>query len=49
MTGVSLTTFTMLHVLISLIGIVTGLIAVLGWLKSDPSEFRRRSFWLPRY
>lgn len=38
MTGVSLTTFTMLHVLISLIGIVAGLIAVLGWLKSDPSR-----------
>jgi hypothetical protein len=38
MTGVSLTTFTMLHVLISLIGIVTGLIAVIGWLKSDPSR-----------
>ena len=34
----SLTTFTLLHVLISLIGIVVGLIAMTGWLKSDPSR-----------
>jgi hypothetical protein len=34
----SLTTFTLLHVLISLIGIVAGLIAMIGWLKSDPSR-----------
>jgi hypothetical protein len=36
--GMSLTTFTLLHVLISLIGIVAGLIAMTGWLKSDPSR-----------
>jgi hypothetical protein len=36
--GLSLTTFTLLHVLISLIGIVAGLIAMIGWLKSDPSR-----------
>ena len=38
MMGMSLTTFTLLHVLISLIGIVVGLIAMTGWLKSDPSR-----------
>jgi uncharacterized membrane protein len=38
MLGMSLTTFTLLHVLISLIGIVVGLIAMTGWLKSDPSR-----------
>ena len=38
MMGVSLTTFTLLHVLISLIGIIAGLIAMFGWLKSDPSR-----------
>jgi hypothetical protein len=38
MTGMSLTIFTLLHVLISLIGIVAGLIATSGWLKSDPSR-----------
>jgi uncharacterized membrane protein len=38
MLGISLATFTILHVLISLIGIVAGLIAMIGWLKSDPSR-----------
>jgi uncharacterized membrane protein len=38
MLGMSLTTFTLLHVLISLIGVVAGLIAMIGWLKSDPSR-----------
>jgi hypothetical protein len=38
MLGMSLTTFTLLHVLISLIGIVAGLIAMIGWLKSEPSR-----------
>ncbi|WP_335341040.1 hypothetical protein [Rhodoplanes sp. Z2-YC6860] len=36
--GIGLATFTDLHVLISLIGIVAGLIAMIGWLKSDPSR-----------
>jgi hypothetical protein len=36
MMGVGRATFTLLHVLISLVGIVAGLIAMLGWLKSDP-------------
>jgi hypothetical protein len=36
MLGMSQTTFTLLHVLISLIGIVAGSIAMIGWLKSDP-------------
>jgi hypothetical protein len=38
MLGMSLATFTILHVLTSLIGIVAGLIAMIGWLKSDPSR-----------
>ncbi|WP_092028787.1 hypothetical protein [Bradyrhizobium sp. OK095] len=38
MMGMSLVIFTLLHVLISLIGIVAGLIAAIGWLKSDPSR-----------
>ena len=38
MLGMSLTTFTLLHVFISLIGIIAGLIAVIGWLQSDPSR-----------
>ncbi|AMN44730.1 hypothetical protein RHPLAN_63210 [Rhodoplanes sp. Z2-YC6860] len=38
MMGIGLATFTDLHVLISLIGIVAGLIAMIGWLKSDPSR-----------
>lgn len=38
MTGISLTAFTLLHVIVSVIGIVAGLIAVSGWLKSDPSR-----------
>lgn len=38
MMGMSLATFTVLHVIISLIGIVAGLIAMSGWLKSDPSR-----------
>jgi hypothetical protein len=35
MLGMSLATFTSLHVVISLIGIVFGIIAMIGWLKSD--------------
>jgi hypothetical protein len=38
MMGMSLTTFTILHVLISLIGIVAGPVAMIGWLNSDPSR-----------
>lgn len=38
MMGLSLATFTLLHVLISLIGIAAGLIAAFGWLKSDLSR-----------
>ena len=38
MMGMSLATFTLLHVLISLIGIVAGLMAAVGWLRSDPSR-----------
>jgi hypothetical protein len=33
-----LAAFTLLHVIISLIGIVSGLVAVAGWLKSDPTR-----------
>jgi hypothetical protein len=36
--GMSVATFTLLHVLISLVGIVAGLVAMIGWLKSDPSR-----------
>lgn len=36
MMGMGLATFTLLHVLISLVGIVAGLIAMIGWLRSDP-------------
>ncbi len=36
--AMSVTTFTLLHVLISLVGIVAGLLAMIGWLKSDPSR-----------
>jgi Flp pilus assembly pilin Flp len=36
--GMSLATFTLLHVLISLIGIVAGLVAMTRWLKSDWSK-----------
>jgi hypothetical protein len=35
MLGMSLNAFTLLHVLISLVGIAAGFIAVTGWLKSD--------------
>jgi hypothetical protein len=38
MTGITLSAFTLLHVLISLIGIIAGLIALTGWLNSDPSR-----------
>jgi hypothetical protein len=38
MMGMSLATFTLLHVLISLIGIFAGLIAMTRWLKSDRSQ-----------
>jgi hypothetical protein len=38
MTGMSLSAFTLLHVMISLIGIIAGLIALSGWLKADPSR-----------
>jgi hypothetical protein len=34
----SVATFTLLHVLISLGGIVAGLVAMIEWLKSDPSR-----------
>src|SRR5260370_29521964 len=44
MLGMSLSTFTLLHVLISLIGIVAGLIAMVGWLKSDPSRISTAIF-----
>jgi hypothetical protein len=37
MFGLSLSTFTLMHVLISLIGIAAGFMAMAGWLKSDPS------------
>jgi hypothetical protein len=36
--GMSLATFTLAHVSISLIGIGAGLIAMIGWLRSDPSR-----------
>jgi hypothetical protein len=44
MLGMSLSTFTLLHVLISLIGIAAGLIAMIGWLKSDPSRTATATF-----
>ena len=44
MTGFSLSAFTLLHVLISLIGIIAGLIALTGWLKSDPSRTPTATF-----
>jgi hypothetical protein len=44
MTGLSLNAFTLLHVLISLIGIMAGLIALSGWLKSDPSRTPTATF-----
>ena len=34
--GMSLATFTLLHVVVSLIGIVAGLVAMVGLLKSKP-------------
>jgi hypothetical protein len=36
--GMSLATFTLLHVLISLIGIAAGLMTVIGWLRSRASS-----------
>lgn len=42
--GMSLGTFTLLHVLISLIGIAAGLIAMIGWLKSDSSRTATATF-----
>jgi hypothetical protein len=36
--GISLVTFTLFHVLLSLIGIIAGLIAMTGWLKSELSR-----------
>jgi hypothetical protein len=44
MTGLTLTTFTLLHVLISLIGIVAGLVATIGWLKADASRISTAIF-----
>jgi hypothetical protein len=44
MTGLSQNAFTLLHVLISLIGIIAGLIALAGWLKSDPSRTPTATF-----
>jgi hypothetical protein len=44
MTGLSLNASTLLHVLISLIGIMAGLIALSGWLKSDPSRTPTATF-----
>ena len=37
-------TFILLHVLISVIGIGAGLIAMVGWLKSDPSQSSTTNF-----
>lgn len=36
--GMSLATFTFLHVVVSLIGVVAGLIAMVGLLKSNPAR-----------
>src|SRR6266478_697352 len=44
MTGLSQNAFTLFHVLISLIGIIAGLIALSGWLKSDPSRTPTATF-----
>jgi hypothetical protein len=44
MKGMSLSTFTLFHVLISLIGIIAGLIALRGWLKSDRSRALTATF-----
>src|SRR5882757_11579060 len=44
MTGFTLSAFTLLHVLISLIGIIAGLIALTGWLKSDPARTPTATF-----
>jgi hypothetical protein len=42
--GMSVAAFTLLHVLISLVGIAAGLVAMIGWLKSDPSRIRTAMF-----
>ena len=34
--GMSLSTFTLLHVALSLIGIASGLVVLAGWLRSQP-------------
>jgi uncharacterized MAPEG superfamily protein len=44
MMSTGLTIFTSLHVLISLIGIVAGFIAMIGWLKSDPAPIATAVF-----
>jgi hypothetical protein len=44
MTGSNLSAFTLLHVSISLIGVIAGLIALTGWLKSDPSRIPTATF-----
>ena len=38
--GMSLPTFTLLHVALSLIGIASGLVVLAGWLRS-----RRKAAW----
>ncbi|WP_213741126.1 hypothetical protein [Bradyrhizobium sp. dw_411] len=44
MSDFSLSTLTLLHVLISLIGIAAGVIAMIGWLKSDLSRTATATF-----
>jgi hypothetical protein len=44
MLGMSLGTFTLLHVLISLLGVAAGGIAMIGWLKSDTSRIATAIF-----
>jgi hypothetical protein len=46
--GMSLSTFTLVHVLISLVGIVSGLLVVYGLILGKRFDGGTRSFWRPR-
>jgi hypothetical protein len=43
--GMSLSTFTLVHVLMSLVGIAAGLLVLYGLIKGSGSTARLRSSW----
>jgi hypothetical protein len=47
--GMTTSTFTLVHVVISFIGIGSGFVVIFGLVAGNGSTVGRRSFWRPRW